>query len=69
MEKQNLLIGERVQIDDKCYVIAGINIADREVRVRAVAVGGRHERIEVSFPQALKGLLRNAPDATGLKHG
>ena len=60
MKPERSLIGERVQIDDKQYVIAGINIADREVRVRAVALGGRHERIEVSFPQALKGLLRKS---------
>jgi hypothetical protein len=58
MNPQKPLIGERVQIDETHYVIAGFNIAEGEVRIRAVAVGGRHERIEVSFPLAIKGLIR-----------
>lgn len=65
MNPLNRLIGEHVKINDRRYEIAGYNIADREVRVRAVPVDARRERVvEVSLPQALKGLFRDRdPDA------
>ena len=51
------LIGERIEIDSCRYEIAGFNIADQEVRVRVVALDGRHERIEVTFDRVLDGLF------------
>ena len=39
------------------YEISGYNIADREVLIRAVALDGRHERVEVSMDKVLEGLF------------
>jgi hypothetical protein len=60
MNPLNRLIGEHVKINERRYEIAGYNIADREVRVRAVPLDVRRERVvEVSLPLALKGLFRD----------
>jgi uncharacterized protein YggU (UPF0235/DUF167 family) len=51
------LVGERIRNNARRYEIAGFNIAEREVRVRAVPLDGRHEHIEVSFDKVLEGLF------------
>ncbi len=51
------LVGERIRIDARRYEIAGFNIAERDVRIRAVALDGRHERIELPLDTMLKGLF------------
>jgi hypothetical protein len=60
MSPLDKFIGERVKINERRYEISGFNIANREVRIRAVPLDPRRERVvEVSFPQALKGLFRD----------
>jgi hypothetical protein len=55
------LVGERIRINARRYEIAGFNIAHREVRISAVALDGRHERVEVPLQQILEGLFGERP--------
>jgi hypothetical protein len=60
MNPLDKFIGERVKISERRYEISGFNIADREVRIRVVPLDpGRERVVEVSFPQALKGLFHD----------
>ena len=65
MNPLDKFIGERVKISERRYEISGFNIADREVRIRVVPLdAGRERVVEVSFPQALKGLFRGCDPET-----